>query len=135
MQQTFNSNPKNKPTQPASRVSAVLSSLAGGSNLGRRSHAQHTAQQAAETKATSLALYTPNIDLNKTIPRPKGKQRLAPIPGATDIKVMKPYQGRITGPNPTPTAEKEAALHDSPPLNQIHHTWRIRWRLKCLFKK
>ncbi|KAI7965888.1 hypothetical protein MJO29_001636 [Puccinia striiformis f. sp. tritici] len=114
MQQTFNGEPKNKPSQPTSRVSAGLSSLAGGSNLTGRSYAQRAAQRAADTEATSSALYTPNINLNKTIPRPKGKQRIAPIPGAADIKVTEPYRGRITGPTLTPTAEKEATLHDPP---------------------
>ncbi|POW05139.1 hypothetical protein PSTT_09872 [Puccinia striiformis] len=84
MQRTFNGEPKNKPSQPTSRVSAGLSSLAGGSNLTGRSYAQRAAQRAADTEATSSALYTPNIDLNKTIPRPKGKQRIAPIPGTAE---------------------------------------------------
>ncbi|KAI9615345.1 hypothetical protein KEM48_005634 [Puccinia striiformis f. sp. tritici PST-130] len=114
MQRTFNGEPENKPSQPTSRVSAGLSSLAGGSNLTGRSYAQRAAQRAADAEATSSALYTPNIDLNKTIPRPKGKQRIAPIPGTAEIKVTEPYRGRITGPTLTPTAEKEATLHDPP---------------------
>ncbi|POV96884.1 hypothetical protein PSHT_14880 [Puccinia striiformis] len=58
MQQTFNGDPDSKPTQPTSRVSAGLSSLAGGNNITGRSYAQRTAQRAAETEATSSSLKT-----------------------------------------------------------------------------
>ncbi|POW03463.1 hypothetical protein PSTT_11084 [Puccinia striiformis] len=60
------------------------------------------------------------MDLSKTIPRPKGKQRITPIPGAADIQVTEPFRGRIAGPTLTPIAEKAATLNEPNRQNPPH---------------